>query len=309
MAHRNARLTVHGRQLLCGRVLQLGWSVRRAAGAAGVSRQTASKWLGRFRREGLAGLADRPSRPRRCARLLPAVAVRAVVRARLRFRAGPHRLAWMLGLARSTIYAVLRRLGLNRLRSLRPGPAPAPRRYLWPAAGDLVHLDTKKLGRIGPGGGKRFDAQKKGKHAGIGWNWVHVAIDDHSRLAYAEELADERGESCVAFLERALDFFAGHGVPVRRLLSDNGGCYHSGAYAALCAERDIRRLYTRPYHPQTNGKAEAFVKVLQREWAYRRPYRDTAERIASLRTFLSYYNERRPHGGLDGATPLERIRQ
>ena len=309
MLHGNARLTVCGRQLLCRRVCESGWAVGQAAFAAGVSRQTASKWLARYRREGLSGLADRRSRPHRIARVLPALAVQAIVRARLRFRCGPHRLSWMLGLARSSIYAVLRRLGLNRLRRLEAVPRTACR-YVWPAAGDLVHLDTKKLGRIGPGGGKRFAGMAlKDRHHGIGWNCVHVAVDDHSRLAYAEELSDERGASAAAFLERALAFYAAHGIAVARLLSDNGSCYRSGAYRAVCDKHAVRRLYTRPFHPQTNGKAEAFVKLLQSGWAYRRPYRDTAERIAALPTFLAYYNEWRPHGGLDGARPIERIRQ
>ncbi len=277
--------------------------------AAGVSRQTASKWLARYRCEGAAGLADRHSRPHRIARVLPALAVRAIVRARLRFRCGPHRLAWMLGLARSSIYAVLRRLGLNRLRRLDAVSHPACR-YVWPAPGDLVHLDTKKLGRIGPGGGKRFGGERlNARHRGIGWNVVHVAVDDHSRLAYAEELPDECGTSAAAFLERALAFYGAHGITVARLLSDNGSCYRSGAYRAVCDKHAVRRLYTRPFRPQTNGKAEAFVKLLQNGWAYRRPYLDSAERIAALPAFLAYYNERRPHGGLDGAAPIERIRQ
>jgi transposase InsO family protein len=308
MLHGNARLTVRGRQLLCRRVCESGWAVGEAAFAAGVSRQTASKWLARYRREGACGLLDRRSRPHRIARALPALAVRAIVRARLRFRAGPHRLSWMLGLARSSIYAVLRRLGLNRLRRLDGAPPPA-RRYCWPAPGDLLHLDTKKLGRIGPGGGKRFDQRQRHKHSGIGWNCVHVAVDDHSRLAYAEELPDERAETTSAFVERALAFYSDHGIQVARILTDNGNAYRSQAYTALCARQGIARRYTRPYRPQTNGKAEAFVKLLQHEWAYRRPYHDTAERLASLPAYLTYYNEWRPHGGLDGATPIERARQ
>jgi len=309
MLHPNARLTPHGRLLLCLRVEELGWSVGAAAAAAGISRQTASKWLRRFRREGVPGLGDRRCRPHRCPRLLPAVKVKCIVRARLRFRAGPHRLGWMLGLARSTVYAVLRRLGLNRLRRLDPRPASGPR-YVWPQPGDLLHLDTKKLGRIGPGGGKRVHGwTQHHTHRGIGWSFAHVAVDDASRLAYAEELADECGTTAAAFLERALAFYAGHGIEVRRVLSDNGSCYRSHAYAGVCAAHGIARRHTRPYRPQTNGKAEAFVKLLQNGWAYRQPYHSTAERIAALPGFLTYYNERRPHGGLDGATPMQRVRQ
>jgi transposase InsO family protein len=164
--------------------------------------------------------------------------------------------------------------------------------------------------RIGRGGGNRFGGPAlKDRHRGIGWNCVHVAVDDHSRLAYAEELPDECGKSAAAFLERALAFYAAHGIAVARVLSDNGSCYRSAAYRAACQQHAIRRLYTRPFRPQTNGKAEAFVKLLQSGWAYRRPYDDTAERIAAPPAFLSYYNEWRPHGGLDGAVPIERVRQ
>lgn len=306
MSHPNARLTPHGRLLLCPRIEGCGWRVCEAAGAAGISRQTASKWLRRWRDEGGSGLVDRSSRPRRIVRRVVDQLLRRVVLLRLTKRRGPAWIAWHTDLAPATVYRALARQRLQRLRALEPH-RPAVR-YCWPHPGDLVHLDTKKLGRIGAGGGKRF-AGPKDRYRGIGWDYAHVAVDDHTRLAYAEELPDERAETTSAFVERALAFYSDHGIQVARILTDNGNAYRSQAYTALCARQGIARRYTRPYRPQTNGKAEAFVKLLQHEWAYRRPYHDTAERLASLPAYLTYYNEWRPHGGLDGATPIERARQ
>jgi transposase InsO family protein len=305
MAHRNARLTPYGRLLLCERVEIEGWKVREAAAAAGVSRQTAGKWLARWRTEGAAGLLDRSSRPLRIALRVVGELWRRVVLLRLTRRRGPAWIAWRTELAPATVYRALRRHRLQRLRDLEPREPVV--RYCWPHAGDLVHLDTKKLGRIGAGGGKRFGGPKD-RYRGIGWNYAHVAVDDATRLAYAEELADERAETAVAFLERALGFFAEHGVEVERLLSDNGSCYRAHLFAAAAEQHGLKLWHTRPYRPQTNGKAEAFVKIVQNGWAYKRPYDSTAERIAALPGFLRYYNGYRPHGGLDGDTPLGRLR-
>ena len=305
MSHPNARLTTRGRRLLCERIEVHGWRVCEAASAAGISRQTASKWLARWRGEGIAGLADRSSRPQRIARRVFGAALRHVVSLRVARRMGPATIAWHARLAPATVYRTLRRLRLHRLRLLEPRQPVV--RYSWPRPGDLVHLDTKKLGRIGAGGGKRFGGAKD-RCRGIGWNVCHVAVDDATRLAYAEELADERGETAAAFLERALAFFAGHGICVKRLLTDNGSPYLSRAFGELCRRRGLLHLRTRPYRPQTNGKAEAFVKILQNNWAYRRPYDSSAERIAALPGYLAYYNGYRPHGGLDGDTPLGRLR-
>ena len=306
MSHPNARLTAHGRLLLCRRIEGEGWRVREAASAAGISRQTASKWLGRWRSEGRGGLADRSSRPQRITRRVVGKLLRRVVLLRLTKRRGPAWIAWHVRLAPATVYRTLRRHRLHRLRLLQPREPVV--RYCWPHAGDLVHLDTKKLGRIGAGGGKRFGGPgQAARNVGIGWNYAHVAVDDATRLAYAEELPDERGTTAVAFLERALAFFAGHGVEARRLLTDNGSCYCSHVFAAACAGQGLRHWRTRPYRPQTNGKAEAFVKTLQNGWAYKRPYDSTGERIAALPGFLAYYNGYRPHGGLDGDTPLGRL--
>jgi len=307
MAHRNARLTPHGRELLCERVEVHGWKLCAAAAAAGVSRQTAGKWLARWRAEGVAGLLDRSSRPLRIALRVVGHLLRRVVLLRLTKRRGPAWIAWRTELAPATVYRALRRHRLHRLRLLEPRERVV--RYTWPHAGDLVHLDTKRLARIGEGGGRRLaDYKASTTHRGIGWDYAHVAVDDATRLAYAEELSDERGETGAAFLARALAFFAGHGVEVRRLLTDNGNPYRSQAFAAAVAERGLAHWRTQPFRPQTNGKAEAFVKIVQNGWAYRQPYHSTAERIDALPRFLAYYNGYRPHGGLDGDTPLGRLR-
>jgi transposase InsO family protein len=307
MAHRNARLTPHGRLLLCERVECDGWKLIEAAAAAGVSRQTAGKWLARWRAEGASGLLDRSSRPLRIALRVVGRLLRKVVLLRLRKRRGPAWIAWRTDLPPATVYRALRRRGLHRLRLLEP--REPVRRYCWPHAGDLVHLDTKRLARIGPGGGRRLaDYKAATTHPGIGWDYAHVAVDDATRLAYAEELPDERAETAAAFLGRALAVFAAHGIEVRRLLADNGACYRSHLFAAAADRDGLRLWHTQPYRPQTNGKAEAFVKILQNGWAYKRPYDSTAERIAALPSFLRYYNGYRPHGGLDGDTPLGRLR-
>lgn len=305
--HGSARLTVHQRQLICSRVLDEDWTVAEAAEAVGVSRQTASKWLGRFRTEGVSGLSDRSTRPHRSPTRVREAVVRRISKARLRHRAGPHVLSWMLGYARSTIYAVLRRLGLNKLSRLEP--SPEIRRYEWPACGDMIHFDTKKLGRI-RGVGKRFgDRGLASRNTGIGWNVVHVAVDDHSRLAYAEELQDEFGETAADFAERAFAYFAAHGIKPKRVLSDNGSPYRSRAFAATMQAHGVSHRFTRPYTPRTNGKAEAMVKILINGWAYRRPYRSSAERSRALDRFMWNYNHRRPHGGLNGARPIDRVGQ
>jgi transposase InsO family protein len=179
-------------------------------------------------------------------------------------------------------------------------------RYEWPEPGDLVHLDTKKLGRI-DGVGKRFGGPRSSRS--LGWDVVHVAIDDHSRLAYVEQLPDELGETAAAFLERALTFFASHGIAVRRVMTDNGSPYVSKAFALTCSHRQLRHIRTRPYTPRTNGKAEAMVKLLINSWAYARPYQSSARRAKALQPFIETYNHRRPHGGLNGARPIERVRQ
>jgi transposase InsO family protein len=299
--HPNARLSVYQRRLIVERV-EVGWTVAQTARAAGVSRQTASKWVNRFRRSGPDALRDADSRPRHTRPRVGRDVVKRIIKARLRFRRGPHFLGWMLGLAGSTVHVVLRRLGLNRLHR---HPREEVRRYEWPESGDLIHLDIKKLGRIGQGGGKRFGTNRSAR--GLGWEHVHVAVDDHSRLAYAEICPDEAATTTVAFTGRAIDFFASAGIQVRRILTDNGSPYRSFAFADLLADHDISMRKTRPYRPQTNGKAEAFVKIVTNEWAYARAYQDNEERAERLDPFLRYYNLYRPHGGIGGQRPISRV--
>lgn len=307
MAHRNARLNVFGRELLCRRIEEQGWTVTAAARAAGVSRTTAAKWVARYRREGLAGLADRSSRPRRLRAQVGPRALRRIYRRR-RLREGPHRISWETGIARSTVYRVLARNGLARLAALGREPRPPALRYEYAHPGDLVHLDTKRLGRIGPGGGKRVHGWRHaGEHRGIGWEVVHVAVDDHSRLAYAEVRPDETAASTAAFAANALAFYAAHGITVRGVLTDNAFCYASRAFLAQLGSEGVCARRTRPYRPQTNGKAEAFVKTLLNGWAYARPYDSSDERTANLARFLTRYNHHRPHGGIGGLTPITRV--
>lgn len=307
MLHRNARLTVHGRRLVCRRVLELHESISRVARDMGVSRQTVAKWVRRFLESGEAGLFDRSSRPGAIRERVPAKTVRAIVRTRQRERIGAHRISWKLGVSRSTVCLVLRRVGLARIRDLEPATIRGVR-YEWPCPGDLVHVDTKRLSRIGEGGGKRIHGwTHEHEHKGIGWNFVHVAIDDATRLAYAEELPDERAATATAFLERALAFYSAHGFEVKRVISDNAPCYYAQVFRRALEDRGIKVLKTAPYHPQTNGKAEALVKVLANQWAYAVPYMSTARRIEALGRFLNRYNHFRPHGGLNGATPIERL--
>ena len=225
---------------------------------------------------------------------------------------GPHRIGWKLGVARSTVYAVLRRAGLHRLAWLHRTTREIVR-YEHPRPGALIHLDIKKLGRIPQGGGKRilpgFAETRSGPQRGprLGFDFVHVAVDDHSRYAYAEALPDERGVSAAAFLVRALAHFERQGFTVERVLTDNGACYVSRIFTDTAAARNLRLKRTRPFRPQTNGKAEAFNKIMQAEWAYQRPYSSNRERLEALPGFLAYYNHRRPHGGIGGTTPASRL--
>jgi transposase InsO family protein len=304
--HGSAKLSVHSRLTIACRVLEQGWSITAAAAAANVSRQTASKWVGRYRELGEGGLRDRSTRPHRIPRRLARPVVRRIEQLR-RQRLGSHRIAWIVHLARSTVYRVLRRLGLGRLP--RREPRPDPHRYEWPHPGDLLHLDTKKLGRMGTSPGWRFDRSRRGRPTKLGWTYVHVAVDDHSRLAFVEELSDEHLATTIGFVRRAISFYADHGVRISRLLTDNGTAYRSRAFAASAAELEVRHLRTRPYTPRTNGKAEAMVKILLNGWAYARPFASDADRSAALCPFLDFYNHERPHGGLNGARPIDRVRQ
>lgn len=311
MVHANARLTPVTRRELVEHVVA-GWPQAEVARLFRVSRATVAKWVRRYRAAGLAGLQDRSSRPHTSPRsTLPALAA-AIVQARQERGWGPHRIGWLLGCARSTVYAVLRRAGLHRLAWLHRATRQIVR-YEHAHPGDLLHLDVKKLGRIPPGGGKRilptFPETQSGPQRGPrqGYDFLHVAVDDHSRYAYVEALPSERGAASAAFLGRALAHFAAQGVVVQRVLTDNGGGYISHAFQAVVQAQDVRHKRTRPFRPQTNGKAEAFNKILQAEWAYLRPYTSNAERLALLADFLAYYNHARPHGGIKGVVPSSRL--
>ncbi len=249
-------------------------------------------------------MVDRPSAVRRQARRVPEAMAALVRERRLARRVGSHVLAWETGMARSTVYAILRRCGMSRLDRLEPR-APVVR-YERARPGELVHLDTKQLGRI-DGTGHRVTGDRARRARGIGWDRVHVAVDDHSRLAYVEELPDESPATTAGFLERAWRFYASDGIAVERVLTDNGGCYRSHAFAATCDRLGLGHRFTRPYRPQTNGKAERLVRTLLAEWAYARPFGDTAERIADLPAWLDFYNHRRPHWALAGRPPISRV--
>lgn len=300
--HGSARLSVHSRHLIASRVLDEGWSLVEAARAAGVCRHTAAKWVDRFLEEGEAGLHDRSSRPHRSRPMVPARVVTKIRRLRSK-RFGSHYIAYVLGLARSTVHKVLVRLGMGKLAPVEP--KPVVHRYEWERPGQMVHVDTKKLGRI-DGIGKRFGGPRSPRK--LGWDVVHIAVDDHSRLAYVEVLPDELGATAAGFMARAIDHFGSQGVTVMRVLSDNGSPYRSREFARVLADHGIRHRFTKPYHPQTNGKAEAMVKILINNWAYARPYRSSAERTRALARFIRFYNHERPHGGLNGQRPIDRVR-
>jgi len=312
--HANARLSPIGRRLLVDRIERDGWTVRRAAESAGISERTARKWLARFRAEGEAGLVDRSSAPRVVANRTEARTVAAICALRrLRF-SGPE-LADLLGLPCSTVSSVLKRCGMGKLGRLGLQPAE---RYERDRPGELVHIDVKKLGRIERGAGKRITGGKQhytgsftdaaGTRRGkAGWEFVHIAIDDATRLAYAEVLDDERAATAVGFLRRAIAFYARHGVAVERVLTDNGSPYVSTVHAIACRALGIRHLRTRPRRPQTNGKAERFIRTLLAGWAYGAIYGSSRERTAALDGWLWRYNHRRRHQAIGRATPITRL--
>jgi transposase InsO family protein len=312
VAHRRAKLTPYGRMVLVERVLAEGWSVREAAKAASVSPATVYKWLSRFRDEGPAGLQDRTSAPKRCPRALPPAHVRRILRARRRLKVGPHRLGPMLGHPRSTVYGVLRRGGLSRLAHL-DRPTATPIRYERERPGELVHVDVKKLGRIRSGGGWRLRGRsyetRRDKILGpIGYDFIHAAIDDHSRYAYVEVHPDERGPTCAGFLRRAAVHFEELGVRIEGVMTDQAKNYVlSREFQAALAAVGARHLVTRPYRPQTNGKVERFNRTLLDEWAYARLYRSNEARLLTLDRWVRTYNRRRPHTALGGRPPAARL--
>ena len=303
--HANARSSPHTRQLLARRVLEEGWPVGLAAKAVGLSRKAARKWIGRFQTEGEQGLVDRSSAPRSIPHRTSKQMVSRVLTLRHR-KLVAWAIAQQLDLPRSTVGAILRRHGLGRLSALEP-KVPVIR-YERERPGELIHLDTKKLAKI-QGVGHRIHGDHSQKARGVGWEFAHLAIDDHTRLSYVEVLPDEGGETTASFLERALAFFSRHHIRVERMLTDNGSCYRSNAVNAVCYQAGIRHLWTRPYTPRTNGKAERLVQTLLREWAYLRAYRSSKERSLALRSYVRHYNHRRPHGSLGFKPPIARLRR
>lgn len=311
--HGNAALSWQGRRRLARRVVVEDWTLTAAAAAAGVSVRCARKWVGRYRAEGEPGLADRSSAPRRVANRTPADRVAVIVLLRgLRFTAAE--IAETLGLALSTVSGILTRRGLGRLGRL---GLEQPRRYERARPGELVHVDVKRLGRIQGGAGRRVHGGRKHynptlvdlegrRRLTVGWEFVHIAIDDHSRLAYTEVLPDEKALTAIGFLRRAVRFYARYGITVERLLSDNGSAYVSARFALACRALRIRHLRTRPYRPQTNGKAERFIRTLVEGWAYGAIYGSSAERTAALDGWLWHYNHRRRHSALGRQPPISR---
>jgi transposase InsO family protein len=303
--HKNARLMPQGRLLLVRRVLEHGWTVSSAACAAGLSARQAYRWLARYRIGGTAALRDRSSAPQRCPHELPAERVAAIERLRRQRLSGPA-IARQLGMAVSTVGGVLRRLGLGRLTALAPRPPVVRYQRQWP--GELIHIDTKKLGRI-EAIGHRITRDRRDRRRGAGWEHVHVCIDDASRLAYSEVLPDERQESAVPFLERAVGWFACRGVTVERVMTDHGSAYRSQRWRHACGALAVRHVKTKPYTPRTNGKAERFIQTSLREWAYARPYASSRERTAALVPWLAHYNTARPHAALAHRPPASQFGQ
>jgi len=307
--HANARTCPKSRRLIVGRIEDEGWSLAAAAEAAGVSERTAAKWLARWRAEGEAGLLDRSSAAKARPTQLAAERVKAIEALR-RLRMTAAEIAECLGMALSTVSRWLRRIGLGKRSRLEP-PEP-PNRYERKRPGELIHVDVKKLGRIlRPGHrvtGNRRDRFTDARGYGVaGWEFVHVCVDDATRLAYVEVLKDERGTTAAGFLRRAVEWFRSMGITVERVMSDNGSCYRSHLHAATCRELGLRHLRTKPYRPRTNGKAERFIQTLQNRWAYGAIYANSAERTAALPGWLSYYNFTRRHGSLANKAPGARL--
>ena len=312
--HGNAALSFRQRERMVRRVVDQEWSVREAALAAEVSARTAGKWVARYRTEGTEGLLDRSSAPlfvaNRCSE--STVETIAALR-RLRFT-GPE-ISEVLEMPFWTVSGILKRIGMGRLGRLGMEPAE---RYERTVAGELIHIDVKKLGRIRDGAGKRITGRRLNREprrrdgAGVnrnitGWECVHIAIDDATRLAYAEVLPDEKATTAIGFLRRAIAFYERHGMQVQELMTDNGSAYKSAVHALACKALGIRHLHTRPRRPQTNGKAERFIRTMLAGWAYGAIYRDSAERTAALDGWLWTYNHRRPHQSIGRQTPITRM--
>jgi transposase InsO family protein len=321
---RNAPLSETGRLRLARCVVDEGWPLRRAAERFQVSHTTAARWAARYRQAGAEGMADRPSKPRSSPARTARRTERRIAGLRVSKRLGPARIAFRLGLAPSTVHAVLVRYGCPRLAHLDRGTGVPVRRYERDRPGELVHVDVKKLGNIPDGGGWRVLGRARGMHNHqahrdpaarrtryrnpvLGYGYLHTALDDHSRLAYTEILADETKDTAAAFLARATAWYATAGITIERVLSDNGSCYRSKTWATTCADLGITPKRTRPYRPQTNGKVERFHRTLAGEWAYAQPYTTETERRAALDPWLHTYNHHRGHTALKGQPPASRV--
>jgi transposase InsO family protein len=301
--HQNARLTRLRREEMAVGVLSGALSVTEAAEEFGVSVTTVRKWVRRRQLEGPAGMADRSSRPQRSPRQI-AVSVTAEIETLRRQRLTGRQIGERLGISKATVHRVLDRRNLNCLSSIDP-PQPA-QRYEHDSAGSLLHLDIKKLGCIGRIG-HRIHGDRRTRVRGAGWEFVHVAIDDHTRLAFSRIFSDERHPSAVAFLLAAVEYYRALGIQIRSILTDNGSCYRSKAFRGLCTQLGLRQRFTRPYRPRTNGKAERFIQTLLREWAYAAAYENSMQRTAHLPRWLHYYNWHRPHGSLERRPPVSRL--
>jgi transposase InsO family protein len=302
--HKNARLTPIGRERLVRAILS-GQTPEAAAYAAGVCPRTARKWLARFKAEGRAGLMDRSSRPKRLYRPTPAAIVKQVEVLRRQRFTGKH-IAADLGVSPATVSRILRRLGLNRMRDLEP--AVPVRRYEREHPGDMIHIDIKKLGRFDKVG-HRITGDRTGQSnsRGVGWELVHVCIDDHSRVAFSQIKPDEKADSAVPFLKAAVAYYKSLGITVARVMTDNGSCYKAFAFRDACRNLGLKHIRTKPYTPKTNGKAERFIQTALREWAYALAYPTSDHRADQLPVWLHRYNWHRPHGGIKSQTPISRL--
>ena len=303
--HRNARTTAHSRAEIVRRVLEEGRSPMAVARAMGVVVKTVTKWVGRFEAEGLAGLHDRSSRPRRLRKPTASEVVEQIIALR-RQRWTGKQIAQETGVSPATVSRVLRAARLNRAKDLDPPESVV--RYERAEPGELIHVDIKKLGRFDKVG-HRITGDRKGQSnsRGIGWEFVHVCIDDASRVAFVQVMPDQRKESAVAFLEAAVAYYARLGIRIERVMTDNGSCYCSKSFRAACKRLGLRQIFTRPYTPKTNGKAERFIQTALREWAYARAYQNSHQRTAELQIWLHRYNWHRPHGSLKANTPISRL--
>lgn len=307
--HKNARLTPLGRERLVG-IIKRGASFSVAAAACGISPKTAAKWYRRFEAEGLAGLADRSSRPNTLRTPTPQATCERIIALRRKRFTGAY-IAVKTGVSPATVSRVLRRAGISRIRDL--APVEPVLRYEYDAPGGLIHLDTKKLGRFEEVG-HRITGDRTGqsnrratKAGGCGWEFVHVCIDDHSRLSFTQIHPDEKAVSAVAHLRAAVHWYASMGVKVSRVMTDNGSCYKSRAFKAACADLGLKHIRTKPYTPRTNGKAERFIQTALREWAYARAYQTSNDRAADLPAWTHLYNWHRPHSALNSKPPITRL--